>query len=75
LIIGVKIEGAGDLLVVAAVEEDSQLGVVKGDPGMYQQDGGGHEMRLADQAREIGVTVMEAQGLSAAQRQSPAIFG
>jgi hypothetical protein len=44
LIIRVKIEGAGDLLVVAAVEEDSQLGVVKGDPGMYQQDGGGHEM-------------------------------
>jgi hypothetical protein len=62
--------------VMAAVEEeDSQLGVVKGDPGMYQQDGGDHEMRLADQAREIGVTVMEAQGLSAAQRQSPAIFG
>jgi hypothetical protein len=71
---GVIIEGAGEPLE----REDSRVGVVvKGGPGMYQRDGGGHEMLLADLAREIGVTLMgvEEGTHSGAQRGSPAIFG
>jgi hypothetical protein len=71
---GVIIEGAGEPLE----REDSQVGVgVKGGPGMYQRDGGGREMLLADLTREIGVTLMgvEEGTHSGAQRGSPAIFG